>query len=79
MSPPTLSDGDDVAQVSKSVSAVTLPELQAMAHLSRTADRHVAHLGLADSNASSSDSDGEDSEIQSPLRRRGQDVTRARR
>ena len=35
VSPPTLFDGDDVAQVSKHVSAVTLPELRAMAHLSQ--------------------------------------------
>ena len=71
MSPPTFSaDGDDVAQVSKPVSAVTLPELRAMAHLSRKADRHVAQLTLADSSVSSSNSDGEDSEIQSPLRRK---------
>ena len=42
VSPPTLSDGGDVAQVSKPVSAVTLPELRAMAHLSQKADRHVA-------------------------------------
>ena len=70
VSAPTLfADGDDVAQVSKPVSAVTLLELRAMAHLSRKADRHVAQLGLADSSASSSNSDGEDSEIQSPLRR----------
>ena len=52
------------------VSAVTLPELRAMAHLSRKADRHVAQLSLVDSSASSSNSDGEDSEIQSPLRRK---------
>ena len=41
-----------------------------MAHLSRKADRHVAQLSLVDSSASSSYSDGEDSEIQSPLRRK---------
>ena len=41
VSPPTLSDGDDVAQVSKPVSALTLPELRAMAHLSQKVDRHV--------------------------------------
>ena len=35
VSPPTHFDGDDVAQVSnRPVSAVTLPELRAMAHLS---------------------------------------------
>ena len=44
--------------------------LRAMAHLSRKADRHVAQLSLVDSSASSSNSDGEDSEIQSPLRRK---------
>ena len=55
--PPMLSDGDDVAQVSKPVSAVALPELRAMAHLSPKADRLVAQLGLANSTASSSDSD----------------------
>ena len=69
VSPPTLSDGDDVAQVSKPVSAVTLPELRAMAHLSQKADRHVAQLGLANSSASSSDSDDQGSGIQSPLRK----------
>ena len=42
VSPPTLSDRGDVAQASKPVSAVTLPELRAMAHLSQKADRHVA-------------------------------------
>ena len=42
VSPPTLSDGDDVAHVSMSVSVVTLPELRAMTHLSQKADRHVA-------------------------------------
>ena len=69
VSPPTLSDGDDVAQVSKPVSAVTLPELRAMAHLSQKVDRHVAQLGLANSSASSSVSDDLGSEIQSPLRK----------
>ena len=68
-SPPTLSDGDDVAHVSMSVSVVTLPELRAMTHLSQKADRHVAQLGLANSSASSSDSDDQGSEIQSPLRK----------
>ena len=57
VSPPTLSDGDDVAQVSKHFSAVTLPELRALAHLWQRADRHVTQLGLANSSASSSDSD----------------------
>ena len=66
---PTLFDGDDVAQVSKPVSAVTLPELRAMAHLSQKVDRHVAQLRLANSTASSSDSDDQGSEIQSPLRK----------
>ena len=42
VSPPTLFDGDDVAQVSKPASAVTLPELRAMAHLSQKVDHHVA-------------------------------------
>ena len=71
VSPPTLSDGDDVAQVSKPVSAVTLPELRAMAmaHLSQKVDCHVAQLGLASSSASSSDLDDQGSEIQSPLRK----------
>ena len=71
VSPPTLSDGDDVAQVSKPVSAVTLPELRAMAmaHLSQKVDCHVAQLGLASSSASSSDLDDQRSEIQSPLRK----------
>ena len=69
MSPPTLSDGDDVAHVSMSVSAVTLPGLRAMTHLSQKADRHVAQLGVANSSASSSDSDDQGSEIQSPLRK----------
>ena len=69
VSPPTLSDGDDVAQVSKPVSAVTLPELRAMVHLSQKVDRHVAQLGLANSSASSSVSDDLGSEIQSPLRK----------
>ena len=70
VSPPTPFDGDDVAPVSnRPVSAVTLPELQAMAHLSQKADRHVAQLGLATSSTSSSDSDDQDSEIQSPLRK----------
>ena len=41
-----------------------------MAHLSRKVNRHVAQLGLADFSASSSDSEGEDSEIQSPLCRK---------
>ena len=40
-----------------------------MAHLSQKADRHVAQLGLANSSASSSDSDDQGSEIQSPLRK----------
>ena len=69
VSQPTLFDGDDVAQVSKPVSAVTLPELRAMACLSQKVDRHVAQLGLANSSASSSDSDDQGSEIQSPLRK----------
>ena len=70
VSPPTPFDGDDVAQVSnRPVSAVTLPELRAMAHLSQKADRRVAQLGLATSSASSSDSDDQDSAIQSPLRK----------
>ena len=70
VSPPTPFDGDDVAQVSnRPVSAVTLPELRAMAHLSQKADRHVVQLGLAASSASSSDSDDQDGEIQSPLRK----------
>ena len=69
VSPPTPFDGD-VAQVSnRPVSAVTLPELQAMAHLSQKADHHVAQLGLAASSASSSHSDDQDGEIQSPLRK----------
>ena len=41
-----------------------------MAHLSRKAHRQVAQLGLADWSASSSDSDGEDSELQSLLRKK---------
>ena len=41
VSSPTLFDGDDVAQVSKPISAVTLPELRAMAHLSQKVDHHV--------------------------------------
>ena len=69
VSPPRLSDGDDVAQVLKPISAVTLPELPAMAHLSQKVDRHVAQLGLANSNASNSDSDDQGREIQSPLRK----------
>ena len=61
VSPPTPFNGDDVAQVSnRPVSAVTLPELRAMAHLSQKADRHVAQLGFAASSASSSDSDDQD-------------------
>ena len=53
VSPPTPFDGDDLAPVSnRPVSAVTLPELRAMAHLSQKADRHVAQLGLATSSAS---------------------------
>ena len=67
VSPPTVFDGDDVAQVSKPVSAVTLPELRAMAHLSQKADRHLAQLGLANFSASSSDSDNQGREIRSPL------------
>ena len=70
VSPPTPFDGDDLAPVSnRPVSAVTLPELRAMAHLSQKADRHVVQLGLATSSASSSDSDDQDGEIQSPLRK----------
>ena len=64
---PPLSDGHDVAPASQPVSAVTLPELRAMARLSRKADQQVAQLGLADSSASTSDSDGDDSDLQSPL------------
>ena len=67
VSPTTLFDGDDVAQVSKPVSGETLPELRAMTHLSQKADRHVAQLGLANSSASSSDSDNQGREIRSPL------------
>lgn len=66
-STPPLSDGHDVAPASQPVSAVTLPELRAMARLSRKADQQVAQLGLADSSASTSDSDGDDSDLQSPL------------
>ena len=55
-STPPLSDGHDVAPASQPVSAVTLPELRAMARLSRKADQQVAQLGLADSSASTSDS-----------------------
>ncbi|XP_066026254.1 uncharacterized protein [Pocillopora verrucosa] len=44
-----------------------LPELRAMARLSRKADQQVAQLGLADSSASTSDSDGDNSDLQSPL------------
>ena len=62
-----LSDGHDVAPASQPVSAVTLPELRAMARLSRKADQQVAQLELADSSASTSDSDGDDSDLQSPL------------
>ena len=70
VSPPTLFDVDDVAQVSnRPFSAVTLPQLRAMAHLSQKADRLVVQLGLATSSASSSDSDDQESEIQSPLRK----------
>ena len=72
VSPSTLSDGDDVAQVSKPVCAVTLPELRAMVHLSQKVDRHVAELGLANSSASSSDADDQGREIQSPLRKTDQ-------
>ena len=55
-STPPLSDGHIVAPASQPVSAVTLPELRAMARLSRKADQQVAQLGLADSSASTSDS-----------------------
>ena len=68
-SPPTLFDGDDVAQVSELISAVTLSEVRAMAHLSQKVDRLVAQLGLANSSASSSDSDDQGREMQSPLRK----------
>ena len=66
-STPPLSDGHAVAPASQPVSAVTLPELRAMARLCRKADQQVAQLGLADSSASTSDSDGDDSDLQSPL------------
>ncbi|CAH3169357.1 unnamed protein product [Pocillopora meandrina] len=39
-----------------------------MARPSRKADQQVAQLGLADSSASTSDSDGDDSDLQSPLK-----------
>ena len=59
--------GHDVAPASQPVSAVSLPELRAMARLSGKADQEVAQLGLADSSVSTSDSDGDDSDLQSPL------------
>ena len=49
-------DGGASAQISQPAHAVTLPELRAMANLSRKGNRRVAQLGLADS-SDSSDSD----------------------
>lgn len=49
-SPPARADGGGgSAEVSLPARAVTLPELRAVAHLYRKADRRVAQLGLADS------------------------------
>ena len=67
VSTPPRSNGHDAVQASQPVSAVTLPELRAMARLSRKADQQVAQLGLADSSASTIDFDGDDSDLQSPL------------
>ena len=68
MSPPTLSDSDDVAQVSKPSPAV--PSSEYGMWLISHGKLIVAELGLADSNTSSIDSVGEDSAIQSPLRKK---------
>ena len=70
-SPPPRTDGAGAsAKVSQPARAVTLPELRAMANLSRKDDRRVAQLGLADTSESSSDSDREDSEMQDQVRKK---------
>ena len=62
--------GGASAHISQPAHVVKLPEVRAMANLSRKTDFRVAQFGLADS-SESSDSDREDSDVHGKVRKKG--------